>query len=190
MPWLRRTHHLKPVLGAHIHRTRHAPDRIELIRVDLANLVDHRILYVKTQYFAHHQAASQKLRAHMNDLVELALHVHPGLPNTRRFHDVAGYGRQTREFELVDVRWVLARTQIHLLGEILTDDVDYEFTRGFDVHQRVFLGPIAASDHGTEANHRRVRADDREEAEGRQVAHPVRAQSGYERDRTRKNGAR
>src|ERR1022692_501252 len=122
--------------------------------------------------------------------MELALHVDAGFLDSRRFHEIARHRSQTGDTEFVHVRRILARAEIHFLGEILTDDIDHEFARGFNVHQRVLLGPIAAADHGTKTDHRRVRADDGEEAEGRQVAHSVRAQRGNERYRTGKNGAR
>src|SRR6266850_2820229 len=83
---LLRSNQVKPVGSPRVCRTAHTPDWVKLVRID-TEILHQRVVYVKEQNFADHDASPQRFRTHFDNLDQPALHVDARFNDTRRAHD-------------------------------------------------------------------------------------------------------
>src|SRR6266436_1042884 len=177
-----RADHVETIPDATIRGAAHARDGVELVGIDEHVFVYDSVAHVEQNHFADHDGAAPRLVADFDDMVNLAFHIDRRFEHARGLDDVTRHGRESGHIEFVDVGRIVARGEVHLLRDLLADDVGHEFPGGLHVEQRV-LGRSAV--HGAEHDHGRLATNGVEETEGRQIDH---AGGGNRRDEA--DGAR
>src|SRR4029077_1017109 len=124
--------HVEAVVNVDVGGAAQAPDGVEPLRVDDHIFTNHTIANMEADHFANHHTSASGLVADLDDVEDFTFHIHRRFEHTRRLNEIAGYGRESANIELADVGSVIAGGQIHLLRDLLGNDVGHEFAGGLD----------------------------------------------------------
>ena len=92
--------HREQVRGATVPIAAQPGDRLELVRIDPAILVEHGVIDVDRHDLADHQIRRHRAVAHWHDLAEAAFQMGGGLGDAGRLHDQGGQEGEVRQVGL------------------------------------------------------------------------------------------
>src|SRR5437773_2182120 len=143
-----RPNHLEDVPGPAVPRPAEAADRPHLVDVD-ESVREDPIIDVEPERFSEEHSVVR----HAHGAQEAALEVHRGLRDARWPHHLRWRPRKARLVELAHLRGKVARGQVHLLRDLLGDEIHDELPCVEDIAGRVLRQCFAVPD-GDPEDHR------------------------------------
>src|SRR6266540_6416481 len=141
---LHRALHLKNVMHMGVQIPSQAADGVQLVHVNTTSIgIIQVVAYVKIDNLTEHQAVRPMPNG--EHLHHAAFHANGGLRDTRRFDLDTRGGRQAGQGKFIDVRRILTRGEVHLLGERIVHHVDHKILRILNISHRIFLTPSTSS---------------------------------------------